>query len=183
MKDSSVGNTKTITPNSVHWLSQALEEYSKRGRILFEQRVHPGRAAPELQTRGSLAAMQACREGRASLNFREVWLLVCKPTPLQNQTGYSVHIHEEGEEQYQRLYVGAAQSLKRQFVTFAQGNAVSMMSVQLPPNGNTALCHSCCLVQSFQEIPLLGTSTCSGSIRNWLEWERDQQAQMLSRMH
>lgn len=78
----------------------------------------------------------------------------CKPAPLQNQMGHWFYIHGENEEQRRRLCVGTAQSLKRQFLTFAHGNAVSMTSVLLLPNANTAVHHSCSLLQSPQEIPL-----------------------------
>lgn len=164
------------------WKNTVREE--ETAQFLFEHWADLSQAAPKLQTLVSLAAMEACREVRAPLNIREVWLLVCKPTPLHNQMGHSFYTHGENEEQSQRLRVATAQSLKRQFLpTSAQGNGVSMMSALLLPNGNTAVHRSWSLLQFPQEMPLFATSTCSVFIRNWLEWERHQQAQILSRMH
>lgn len=49
------------------------------------------------------------------------------------------------------------------------------MPILLLPNGNTAVHHSCSPLWFPWGLPLFGTSTCSGFIRNWLEWEKDQQ--------
>lgn len=79
------------------WRNTVREE--ETAPFLFEQWVHLSHAGPELQTLGSLVAMEACREVRASLNIREAWLLACKPTPLQNQMGHSFYIHGVDEKQ------------------------------------------------------------------------------------
>lgn len=68
------------------WENTVREE--ETALLLFEQWVDLSQAAPELQALASLVAVEACRVVRASLNIREVWLLVCKPTPLQTQAGH-----------------------------------------------------------------------------------------------